>query len=110
MAPAVDIYGFGGTLFFMLVGAHPFRGSSTLEIQQRKLEGTLPSVKERLKGRATPDLDEIVQHCLQPQPEARPESVKEIRRLIEKARMRYPAPKYTEAHRNVSPAPIRKRR
>ncbi len=110
MAPAVDIYGLGGTLFFMLVGAHPFRGSSTLEIQQRKLEGALPSVKDRLKGRAIPELDQIVQHCLQPQPEERPGSVTEVRRLIEKARMRYPAPKYTEAHRNVSPAPVRKRR
>ncbi|MHC4731044.1 MAG: protein kinase domain-containing protein, partial [Planctomycetota bacterium] len=110
MAPAVDIYGLGGTLFFMLVGAHPFRGSSTLEIQQRKLEGILPSVKDRLKGRAIPELDEIIHHCLQPQPEARPGSVTEIRRLIEKARMRYPTPKYTEANKNISPAPVRKRR
>ncbi|MHC4576227.1 MAG: protein kinase domain-containing protein [Planctomycetota bacterium] len=110
MHPAVDIYGLGGTLYFMLVGAHPFRGSSTLEIQQKKLEGPLPVVKDRLKARATPDLDEIVHHCLQPQPESRPESVRQIKRAIDKARMRYPKAAFSEANRLAAPAPVRKRR
>jgi len=112
MAPAVDIYGLGGTLYFMLAGAHPFRGTSTLEIQQRKLEGPLPEVTSRLKSRAIPELDEIVHACLQPDPELRPPSVRDVRRLLDKARQRYPKPTFTEASATASPSPVpaRKRR
>jgi serine/threonine protein kinase len=110
MAPAVDVYGLGGTLFFMLCGAHPFRGTSTLEIQQRKLEGPLPSVAERLKARAIPELDEIVHQCLQPQPEMRPPSVREVRRMIDRARQRYPKPTFSEAGQKAAPSPVSKKR
>jgi serine/threonine protein kinase len=110
MAAAVDVYGFGGTLFFMLSGAHPFRGTSTLEIQQRKLDGPLPSVAERLKGRGTPELDENVQACLQPQPELRPATIRDVRRMIDKARVRYPKPTFTETGQFVTPSPVSKRR
>ena len=110
MAPAVDIYGLGGTLFFMLVGAHPFRGTSTLEIQQKKLEGPLPTVKPRLKGRAIPGLDELIHHCMQPDPDLRPESVREVKRAIDKARMRYPAAVYSEANATAAPSPVSARR
>jgi serine/threonine-protein kinase len=110
MAPAVDVYGLGGTLFFMLSGTHPFRGTSTLEIQQRKLEGPIPTVAERLKGRAIPELDEILQQCLQPRPEMRPASVKDVRRLLERARQRYPRPTFTEAGQLAAPSPVSKKR
>ena len=110
MAAAVDVYGLGGTLYFMLTGTHPFRGTSTLEIQQRKLEGPLPSVTARLKGRAIDELDQIVHHCLQPQPELRPASVREVRRAIDRARQRYPRPTFTEAGQLASPSPVRKKR
>jgi serine/threonine protein kinase len=110
MHPAVDIYGLGGSMFFMLAGAHPFRGSSTMEIQQRKLEGPLPAVTPRLKGRAIPELDEIIHHCLQPHPQDRPESILAVKKAIDKARMRYPKPRYTDENRNVRPSPVRKKR
>jgi len=111
MAAAVDIYGLGGTLYFMLTGTHPFRGTSTLEIQQRKLEGPMPSVAARLKSRAIDELDQIVQHCLQPQPELRPASIREVRRAIDRARQRYPRPTFTDAGKDVMPAPaVRKKR
>jgi serine/threonine-protein kinase len=110
MAAAVDIYGFGGTFYFMLCGAHPFRGTSTLEIQQKKLEGPMPTVADKLKGRAIPELDEIVQACLQPQPEMRPQSARDVRRLIDRARARYPKPTFTEAGQHVAPSPVSKKR
>jgi len=109
MRPEVDVYGLGGTLYYMLVGSHPFRGTSTLEIQQRKLEGPLPSVNEKLKARAIPELDEIVHACLQSHPDQRP-SIVEVKRQIDKARGRYPPPRYTDANRLATPSPIRKRR
>jgi len=110
MAVAVDVYGLGGTLFFMLTGMHPFRGTSTLEIQQKKLDGPMPSVAERLKGRGIPELDEIVQACLQPRPELRPQSTREVRRMIDRARPRYPKPTFTEAGQFVLPSPVSKKR
>ena len=110
MAPAVDVYGLGGTLYFMLTGHHPFKGTSTLEIQQRKLEGPLPSACERLQARGIPELDEILHHCLQPEPEARPASVAEVKRALDKVRRRYPAPRFSDESKNVRPSPVRKRR
>ena len=110
MNPAVDVYATGGTLYFMLAGAHPFRGSTTMEIQQRKLDGPLPSVGARLKARAIADLDEIIHDCLNPSPGDRPQDILDVKRRIDKARQRYPRPKYTEASRNAAPSPVMKRR
>jgi hypothetical protein len=94
----------------MLTGTHPFRGTSTLEIQQKKLEGPMPSVAERLKARGIPELDEIVQACLQPQPELRPATIRDVKRMIDRARTRYPKPTFTEAGQFVLPSPVSKKR
>jgi serine/threonine-protein kinase len=110
MKPAVDIYGFGGTLYFMLAGQHPFKGSSTLEIQRKKLEGPMPTVNERLKDRAAPELDEIVQHCLQPRPENRPPDILTVKRALEKVRQRYPKPRFDDTNRLARPSPVRKKK
>jgi len=110
MSPSVDIYGFGGTMYFMLAGAHPFRGTSTLEIQKKKLEGPLPSVKERLQARAIDELDEIIHQCLQPKPQDRPADMATVKRAVDKARQRYPRAMFTEANKLAAPSPVRKRR
>lgn len=110
MRPAVDIYGLGGTLYFMLAGSHPFRGATTLEIQQKKLAGQLPTVGPRLKAKAIPELDEIIHHCMQPNPDERPQTMLEVKKRIDQARTRYPAPTYTEASRSAAPSPVTKRR
>ena len=110
MRPAVDVYGLGGSFYFMLVGAHPFRGSSTQEIQEKKLKSALPSVEDRLRGRAIPEMDEIIHHCLQPHPDDRPPDMLFVRRAIEKMRQRYPSPRYNSESRGVAPSPVRKRR
>jgi len=109
MQPVVDVYGLGGSLYFMLTGSHPFRGQSTMEIQDKKLREPLPSVKTRLKGRAIPELDEIVHACLQPEPRDRPQNMLEVKRAIDRARRRYPAPKFTEANKSATPPPVRSR-
>lgn len=110
MRPAVDIYGLGGTLYFMLAGAHPFRGSTTLEIQQKKLAGQLPTVNTRLKHKAIPELDEIIHHCLQPKPDDRPASMLEVKRRIDKMRIRYPRATFSDGSRRAAPSPVIKRR
>ena len=50
MRPSVDVYGFGGSLYFMLCGHHPFRGSSTIEIQRKKAGGADPDGGREVGG------------------------------------------------------------
>ncbi len=109
MQPVVDVYGLGGTLYFMLTGSHPFRGQSTMEIQEKKLSAPLPTVKTRLKGRAIPELDGIIHHCMQPDPANRPPSMMDVKKAIDRARRRYPAPKFTDANKSATPSPVRGR-
>jgi len=110
MRPSVDIYGLGGTLYFMLCGMHPFRGSSTLEIQRKKLEGPIPTVGDRLGGRGLPALDEIITACLAPKPSDRPSDMLEVKRAIDRVRPRYPRAAYDAESRHATPSPIRKRK
>jgi len=110
MRPSVDIYGLGGTLYFMLCGHHPFRGSSTLEIQSRKLEGPIPTVNDRLGARGLAELDEILVSCMQPKPEDRPADMMEVKKLLEVAKARYPKARYHEDSRLAKPSPVRSRR
>jgi serine/threonine protein kinase len=110
MSPKVDIYGLGGTLYFMLTGVHPFRGSSTLEIQDKKRSEPLPKVADRLGARAVPELDELIEACLQPDPAGRPSEIREVKRAIDRIRPRYPKPRYNDENKMVAPSPIRKRR
>ena len=110
MRPSVDVYGLGGTLYFMLCGMHPFRGSSTLEIQRKKLDGPIPTVGDRLGGRGLPELDEIISACLGPKPEDRPADMLEVKRAIDRVRPRYPRASYDAESRHAAPSPVRKKR
>ena len=108
MRPSVDVYGMGGTFYFMLCGMHPFRGTSTLEIQRMKLEGPIPAVGEKLGARGLPELDEVIAACLQPKPEDRPQNMMEIKRILDRVRQRYPRARYSAESKAASPSPVRK--
>jgi serine/threonine protein kinase len=110
MRPSVDVYGFGASLYFMLCGHHPFRGSSTIEIQRKKLEGPIPKVAERLGARGLPELDEILTACMQPKPADRPPDMLEVKRMVDLVRARYSKARFDEDSRNVKPSPVRSRR
>jgi serine/threonine protein kinase len=103
MAPAVDVYGLGGTLYFMLTGSHPFRGTTTLEIQNQKLTQPLPRARDRFKD-VHERIDEIVHGCLQPDPAKRFASAAEVRREIDKVRALYP--RSSGGKRGIAWAPV----
>jgi len=103
MAPAVDIYGLGGTLYFMLTGSHPFRGATTIEIQSQKLNQPPPRAREKFKD-IHQRLDEILEMCLQPEPTKRPPSAGDVRREIDKVRALYP--RSSGGKRGISWAPV----
>ena len=108
MRPVVDIYGLGASLYFMLTGYHPFRGSSALEIHQKKIDGPLPRPSEKNEC-IHPKLDEIVARCMDPEPELRPQSALELRRVLDPIRKLYPASSGGRRDIRWAPTPTRKR-
>ncbi|MGQ0615256.1 MAG: protein kinase domain-containing protein [Planctomycetaceae bacterium] len=103
MSPLVDIYGLGGTLYFMLTGSHPFRGSSTLEIQNLKLNQAPPLACAKFKD-IHPRLDEILTQSLQADPTKRFATAVDLRKEIDKVRGMYP--KSSGGKRGIPWAPI----
>ncbi len=108
MEYVVDIYGLGASLYFMLTGYHPFRGSSALEIHQKKIDGPLPRPSEKNEC-IHPKLDEIVARCMDPEPELRPQSALELRRVLDPIRKLYPASSGGRRDIRWAPTPTRKR-
>lgn len=51
--PAADVYALGLTLWFLLVGDHPFNGTGIVEILEQQIRKPLPDVRER--NRAVPE-------------------------------------------------------
>ncbi|MEE8104765.1 MAG: FHA domain-containing serine/threonine-protein kinase [Planctomycetota bacterium] len=108
MQPAVDIYGLGGTLYFMLTGFHPFKGSSAIEIHQKKIDDPIPKPSERNKF-VHPSLDEIVEGCLQPKVENRLQNAEEVRRLLVPIQSLYPKSSGGKRDIRWAPTPTRRR-
>ena len=72
-----DIYGLGGTLFFLLVGQPPAEGSTNEAKLQWHREGVIPSLRTHLPE--LPErLDAVFQRMLAKSPEDRPQSMEEL--------------------------------
>jgi serine/threonine-protein kinase len=71
--PASDFYALGTILFQALAGRLPFVGSTMAEFMIAKLARDVPSIREVAPDAQIPDnLELLVQHLLERQPEARP--------------------------------------
>jgi serine/threonine-protein kinase len=69
-----DIYSLGVMLFQMLTGDVPFKGSSIPAIMKKHISDPPPSFAE-LGARISPDLEAVVRHSLQKQPDLRTPTV-----------------------------------
>ncbi|MCU0723967.1 MAG: serine/threonine protein kinase, partial [Planctomycetes bacterium] len=65
-----DIYSLGATLFELLTGTQPYRGSTALAIIRAHCDAPVPKLSERLPG-ASPDLEALVARMIAKKPEDR---------------------------------------
>lgn len=76
-----DLYALGCVAFEMLAGRPPFEGATPQAMLYRRVSESPPAV-ETLRADTPPDLAELVNHCLAPEPGDRPTSAGEIARAL----------------------------
>ena len=77
-----DIYALGAVAYYLLAGTDVFDGKSVVEVCSQHLYQQPPTFAE--KGVSVPpDLEAVVQSCLEKDPKLRPQTAIELRRRIE---------------------------
>ena len=92
-----DVYSLGIILYEMLTGDVPFKGSNIPSIMKKHLMAPPPPLATPGSG-ITPDVEKVVHHALEKQPETRTSSVEEFIAELEQA-VRHPAPAKPKAKR-----------
>jgi serine/threonine-protein kinase len=77
-----DIYALGAVAYYLLAGVDVFDGKSVVEVISQHLHQTPEPPSARVPGIPT-DLEAVVLRCLSKDPNGRPQSATELRRLIE---------------------------
>ena len=80
-----DIFALGATLYAMLTGRVPFAGTDRLSIMTATAAGQYEPVCEMLGHDPEPCLNEIIERCLLPRPEHRPQTTLEILEILDSA-------------------------
>ena len=77
-----DIYALGAVAFYLLAGTDVFEGKSVVEVCSQHLYQQPPTFAE--KGVSiSPELEAVVQSCLEKDPNLRPQTAVDLRRRIE---------------------------
>jgi len=76
-----DIYSVGATLFYLLTGSSPFRERNVAKLIELKTAARIPSPRDLLPD-ITEGLAKLVQRCLSPDPNRRPQTHADLRRLL----------------------------
>ena len=78
-----DIYALGCVAYYLLTGLHVFEADTPMQLIAEHIK-TEPEAPSRRSEMQIPEaLEEVVMGCLQKDPERRPQSMRELRRLLE---------------------------
>jgi len=78
-----DVFSLGSILYEMTTGRRPFQGDSSLSTLAAILRED-PTPARKLVPASPPELDKLIQYCLEKRPQNRPASAKEVRTGLEK--------------------------
>ncbi len=105
-----DIYALGITLFELLTGTVPFRGSTDFEIMQAHVR-TPPPAPSKVLPQLPKVFDRVVLHALEKDPRARYQTVEDFSQALgaalQEALRTAPPPRATAAYAATGAAPLR---
>ena len=79
-----DIYAVGAVAYFLLTGTRVFHGETLSQLFRNIAESPVEPASSRLGRPISPELERILQWCLNKKPEDRPQSASELRRALER--------------------------
>lgn len=91
LGPAADLYALGATLYFLLTGAPPFAGVTTIETLQQVAHAQ-PVAPRKLRPELSPELEGVVLRCLEKDPSRRYPSAFALEQALESYPHAEPAP------------------
>lgn len=105
VAPSIDIYSMGCTLYECLAGRPPFQEKSEYKIVKMHMKDPVPPLTE-FNPKVGKDLNDLVNFCLEKEPGDRIKSAKDAMRFIAAIEEGRPPPKPRRTTRRTQGAPL----